>query len=113
VLEEMSRDELVVLVGEQVDRIAAQDARLVAADGQIAVMARQIADLVEVNEALAAKVARLEHGLSRNSGNSSCPPSQDEGPGRTPPPEKVKRGDGGPTRKRGKQPGAPGVPVSL
>lgn len=105
----MPRDELVVLVGEQAVRIAAQDARLVAADGQIAAMARQVADLVEVNEALAAKVARLEHVLSRNSGNSSCPPSKDDGPGRTPPPEKVKRGEGGPKRKRGKQPGTPGA----
>lgn len=69
-------------------------------------MARQIADLVEVNEALAAKVARLEHVLSRNSGNSSSPPSRDDIPGKTPPPEKVKRGDGGPKRKKGKQPGA-------
>jgi hypothetical protein len=68
-------------------------------------MATQIAGLVEVNEALATKVARLEHVLSRNSSNSSCPASKNDGPGRTPPPEKVKRGDGGPKRKRGKQPG--------
>ena len=105
----MSRDELVAFVGEQAERIAVQDARLVAQDGQITAMARQIAELVEVNEALAAKVARLEHVLSRNSSNSSCPPSKDDGPGRTPPPEKVKRGDGAPTRQRGKQPGAPGA----
>ena len=105
----MSRDELVVLVGEQAARIAAQDARLVAADGQIMAMARQVADLVEMNEALAAKVARLEHVLSRNSGNSSSAPSKDDGPGKTSPPEKAKRGDGGPRRKRGKQPGAAGA----
>jgi hypothetical protein len=105
----MSRSELVVLVGEQADRIAAQEARLVAVDGQITAMARQIAELVEVNEALAAKVARLEHVLSRNSSNSSCPPSKDDGPGRTPPPEKVRQGNGGPKRKRGKQPGALGA----
>jgi len=37
--EEMSRDELVVLVGAQADRIAAQDARLVAAEGQITAVA--------------------------------------------------------------------------
>jgi transposase len=106
--EEMSRDELVVLVGEQAARIAAQDARLVAADGQISAMAGQIADLIEANEALAAKLARLEHLLSRNSGNSSSPPSRDDDPGRTPPQEKRHRG-GGPTRSKGKQPGAAGA----
>lgn len=101
----MPRDELIVLVGEQADRIAAQD-------GQITAMARQIAELLDVNEALAAKVARLEHVLSRNSSNSSCPPSKDDGPGRRPPPEKVERGDGGAKRTRGKQPGTAGANLS-
>jgi hypothetical protein len=59
--EEMSRDELIVLLGKPADRIAAQDAPLVAADGRISAMARQIADLIEANEALAAKLARLEY----------------------------------------------------
>lgn len=104
----MSRDELVVLVGEQADRIAAQDARLVAADGQISAMAGQMADLIEANEVLAAKLARLEYLLSRNSGNSSSPPSRDDDPGRTPPQDKRHRG-GGPRRSRGKQPGAAGA----
>jgi hypothetical protein len=40
--EERSRDELVVLIGEQAGRIPAQDARLIAADGQIIVMAGQM-----------------------------------------------------------------------
>lgn len=57
--EEMSRDELIALVGRQ--------------DGQITAMAGRIADLIEANEVLAAKLARLEHLLSRNSGNSSEP----------------------------------------
>ena len=35
----------------------------------------QVADLLEANEALAGKLARLEHLLSRNSSNSSMPPS--------------------------------------
>jgi transposase len=63
---------------------------------------------MEANEALAAKLARLEHLLSRNSGNSSSPPSQDDGPGKPPPPEKKARRGSGPARARGKQPGAPG-----
>jgi hypothetical protein len=90
----MSRGELIGLVGEQARRIAA--------------MAGQIADLMEANEALAGRLARLEHLLSRNSGNSSSPPSKDDDPGRTPPPDKPKPG-GGPARRRGKQPGAPGA----
>ena len=89
----MSRDELVFVVLRQA--------------GQITAQAGQLAELMEANEALAAKLARLEHLLSRNSGNSSSPPSKDDDPGRTPPPER-KRGRGGLMRSKGKQPGAPG-----
>jgi transposase len=89
----MSRDELIAVVGRQ--------------DGQITAMAGQIADLVEANEVLAAKLARLEYVLSRNSKNSSSPPSRDDDPGK-PPPEVSKRHGGGPKRSRGKQPGAAG-----
>ncbi|MGQ0777449.1 MAG: DUF6444 domain-containing protein [Pseudonocardiales bacterium] len=92
-LEEMSRDELIALVGRQ--------------DGQITAMAERIADLVEANEVLAAKLARLEHLLLRNSTNSSSSPSRDDDPGKTPP-EVSKRHGGGPRRSKGKQPGAPG-----
>lgn len=90
----MSRDELIALVGRQA--------------GQITVMAGQIADLSEANEVLAAKLARLEYLLLRNSKNSSSPPSRDDDPGRTPPEDKRRRG-GGPRRSKGKQPGAPGA----
>jgi transposase len=83
----MSRDELIGLVGEQ---------------------ARQICALRAMNEDLVAKLAKLEHLLSRNSGNSSMPPSKDDDPGRTPPVKPTRQG-GGPKRKPGKQPGAPGA----
>lgn len=53
---------------------------------------------------LEAKLARLERLISRNSGNSSMPPSGDDQPGKTPP--KPRPGSG--KRKPGKQPGAPG-----
>ncbi|MCA1703923.1 MAG: IS66 family transposase [Actinobacteria bacterium] len=96
----MSRDELIVVVHCQAGQIIAQDQ-------QISAQAGQLAELMEANEALAAKLARLEHLLSRNSGNSSSPPSKDDDPGKTPPPER-KRGRGGPVRSKGKQPGAPG-----
>ncbi|MGD9527056.1 MAG: IS66 family transposase [Pseudonocardia sp.] len=88
----MSRDELVVVVAQQAGHIHAQ--------------AETIAELMEANEALADKLARLEHLLSRNSGNSSAPPSRDEDPGKPPAPQRRQRGQGG--RGRGKQPGAPG-----
>ena len=90
--EEMSRDELVV--------VAAQQA------GQIRAQAETIAELMEANEALADRLARVEHLLSRNSGNSSAPPSRDDDPGKPPAPPRTSRGQSG--RARGKQPGAPG-----
>jgi transposase len=96
----MSRDELLMLAGEQAGRLAAQD-------GQITVLVTQVADLMEANEQLAAKLARLEHLLSRNSGNSSFPPSMDDQPGRRPPEGRGRRVKGG-GRSPGKQPGAPG-----
>ena len=56
---------------------------------------------------LEAKLARLERLISRNSGNSSMPPSGDDQPGKAPPKQKPGRGAG--KRKPGKQPGAPGA----
>lgn len=82
----MSREDLVALVRAQAERIA---------------------ELEEANKELAGRLARLEHLLSRNSGNSSMPPSRDDDPGRSA--AKLKRsGGGGSKRSRGKQPGAPG-----
>jgi hypothetical protein len=89
--EELSRDELIALVGTQAQRIAAQD-------GQITRMAGELAALTEANEALAGKLARLEHLLPRNSENSSSPPSKDDQPGRKPLAGKDRRG-GGPKRE--------------
>ena len=54
--EEMSREELIVVVRRQA--------------GQITAMAGQLSELMEANEALSGKLTRLEHLLSRNSGNS-------------------------------------------
>jgi len=111
----MSRDELIALVAEQADRIreqfdriGEQAERLARQDGQISAMAGQMAELAEANEALAAKLARVEYLLSRHSGNSSMPPSRDGEPGRIPPKDKRRRGDE-PKRAKGKQPGSPGA----
>ncbi|HEY2314118.1 MAG TPA: transposase [Streptosporangiaceae bacterium] len=65
-------------------------------DTVIARLQAEVADL-------AARLARLERLVSRNSGNSSFPPSMDDQPGRKPPTGKGGRGPGG----RG--PGAPGA----
>jgi transposase len=59
-----------------------------------------------VIEDLLARVERLERLISRNSGNSSMPPSADDLPGRRPPAGRPARKAG--KRKPGKQPGAPG-----
>jgi len=82
----MSREQLLALVGEQAEQIAA---------------------LRAMNSELATKLARVEHLLSRNSGNSSMPPSRDDDPGRTPPTARTRRD--GSKRPRGKQPGASGA----
>ena len=105
---ELSRDQLIVLVGEQAQRITAQARRIAAQDRQITVMAGRVADLDEANEDLAGRLARLEHLLSRNSQNSSSPPSKDDEPGKPTVPPRSKRRGGEPKRKRGKQSGAPG-----
>jgi transposase len=61
--------------------------------------------LLESNAALEERVRRLERQVSRNSGNSSMPPSADDLPGRTEPARKRVKSTGG---KRGKQNGARG-----
>jgi transposase len=55
----------------------------------------------------AEKIARLERLVSRDSGNSSMPPSTDDLPGKKPPERRTRQG--GTKRKPGKQPGAPGA----
>jgi len=86
---------------------AARDA-LIAVQGQlIAMLAAQNVAMAERVAELEERLARLERAASRNSGNSSLPPSLDDQPGRTPPPGKPQRGKRG-KRNPGKQPGAPG-----
>ena len=65
------------------------------------------AEIAELRE----RVARLERLLSRNSENSSLPPSSDDLPGRGLP-RKQRRAAERAARKRGKQPGAPGAAMS-
>lgn len=94
-LTDLSREELI-------EHALGQEARL-------AELTTEHEQLRTAYDELAAKVAKLEHLLSRNSGNSSMPPSSDGGPGRTPPKGK---GRATPKRAKGKQRGAPGTNLS-
>jgi transposase len=85
---------------------AARDAVIAVQARMIEVLATENAELAGQVVGLAARVERLERLASRNSGNSSMPPSADDLPGRTPPRREQPPGRG--KRKPGKQPGAPG-----
>ena len=86
---------------EQVAEAGELKALLRERDSQVAALTTALTELTQ-------RLARVEHLLSRNSGNSSNPPSRDDDPGRTPPAVKPKPA-GEVRRKRGKQPGAPGA----
>jgi transposase len=92
-LESLSREELISLARRQ--------------DAQITTMAGQLAQLMEKFEEQAKELERLRHLLSRNSGNSSMPPSGDDGPGRMLPRGQRRAKPSG--RSKGKQPGAGGT----
>lgn len=83
-LEELSREELIALAQ-----------RLVEANTALEERARQLEE----------RVRQLQRQVSRNSGNSSMPPSTDDLPGRVKPGSKRTKSTGG---KRGKQKGAQG-----
>ncbi|MGH3124206.1 MAG: IS66 family transposase [Streptosporangiaceae bacterium] len=78
-----------------------------ARDGEIALLRGQVDVLRAEQKELREKIARLERLISRNSGNSSMPPSADDLPGKTPPGRRARGGEGK-NRRQGKQPGAPG-----
>lgn len=98
-LESLSHGELVVLAREQAAVIARQDA-------QITALATQLAVLMEKFEAQGAELDKLRHLVTRNSSNSSMPPSGDDRPGGAPPRKERRAKPSG--RSKGKQPGAPG-----
>jgi transposase len=85
-----ARDALIALQGQLIAMLSARNAALAARAGE-----------------LEERLTRLERAASRNSGNSSLPPSLDDQPGRIPPPAPGRRGKGK-GRNPGKQPGAPG-----
>ncbi|MGD0066073.1 MAG: IS66 family transposase [Streptosporangiaceae bacterium] len=92
-----ARDEEITQLQEQ---LAARDAEVTGLHGQV----------TELKD----RIARLERAASRNSGNSSMPPSGDDTPGRKPPRKKRRAAerDAAKKRSRGKQPGTPGAAMT-
>ena len=86
-LEGLSRQELIAVVRDQAAQLSDQAAEL---------------------ERLRAELEQIKRLISRNSGNSSMPPSSDDAPGKGRPSGQVGR-KSKPDRKRGKQPGAAGA----
>src|SRR5271163_4270720 len=82
---------------------AARDEEIAQLQERLAARDAEVADLTD-------RVTRLERAVSRNSGNSSMPPSGDDTPGRKPPRKQRRAAERAAARKRrrGKQPGAPG-----
>jgi len=75
--------------------------------------AAQLAGQAVELEQLRAELERVKRLVSRNSGNSSMPPSTDDLPGRQGTRKRAAEGQpGAPKRARGKQPGAPGSALS-
>jgi hypothetical protein len=68
----------------------------------------RIEELERVNAELVERVAKLERLLSRDSQNSSTPPSKDDDLGRRPPASRAKPAAGDEPAKRGKRRGAEG-----
>ena len=91
-----ARTALIALQWQVIAALVAENARLAA----------RVTEMETANADLSARLARLERLASRNSGNSSFPPSMDDQPGRTPPARPAR--DKKTKRKPGKQPGAPG-----
>ena len=80
------------LIREQAERIAALEA--------------QVAELRE-------QLETALRAMSRNSGNSSMPPSGDDRPGRRPPRKERRAAERAEKKSRGKQPGSPGTAMRM
>lgn len=97
--DELTREQLLVVVAERAGLLDRQAV-------QLEQQATQIQALTEQVKALTEQVKELTRLLGQNSGNSSLPPSADRGRG----PARPRRGS---NRKPGKQPGAPGSTLEI
>jgi transposase len=101
-LEELSRAELIEFVRVQQARIVQLEQRVAEQDRREAEQDRRI-------EELTGELEKLKRLVSRNSGNSSMPPSKDDDPGRMTPVKRLARGTG---RRPGKQGGSKGTALA-
>jgi hypothetical protein len=81
-------------------------------DALIRAQAERIAALEAVVADLRERLEAAERSGSRNSGNSSLPPSSDDLPGRRPPRKQRRAAERAEKKKRGKQPGSPGASMT-
>ena len=98
-----ARDEQIAQLQQQ---LAVRDAEVTGLRDQAAAQDGELAELKD-------RIARLERAVSRNSGNSSMPPSGDDTLRR--PPRKQRRQaerDAAKERVAGKQPGVPGAAMT-
>ena len=103
--DELPADPRDALIREQAERLGEQERRLAAQAEQIAALEAMVADLRD-------RLAAAERAGSRNSGNSSMPPSADDLPGRKPPAKQRRAAERAEKKKRGKQPGSPGASMT-
>jgi transposase len=99
---EDSRD---ALIREQAALLEVQAAELAGQAERIAALEAVVADLRE-------QLAAAARAGSRNSGNSSMPPSSDDLPGRKPPRKQRRAAERAGKKTRGKQPGSPGASMT-
>ena len=92
--------------GDPRDALIREQAQLIAAQ------AEKIAALEAVVADLRGQLETAERAGSRNSGNSSMPPSSDDLPGRKPPRKQRRAAERAGKKKRGKQPGSPGASMT-
>jgi len=81
-------------------------------DALIRAQAERITALEAVVADLRERLEAAERAGSRNSGNSSMPPSSDDLPGRKPPRKQRRAAERTEKKKRGKQPGSPGASMT-
>ena len=81
-------------------------------DALIREQAERIAALEAVVADLRERLDAALRALSRNSGNSSVPPSSDDQPGRKPPRRERRAAERAAGKRRGKQPGSPGASMT-
>jgi transposase len=86
------------LIGEQAARLEVQAERIAALEAVVADLREQLESALRA--------------ASRNSGNSSMPPSSDDLPGRRMPRKQRRAAERGGKKKRGKQPGSPGASMT-